>query len=641
MTDKNPFKTSAQSGFATEKSVFSAEDDAAGYAKHQNNSAPIPGPADGKTKSSQVGGLFSYLLSRKKQSTHTTNDKCLSHVNVEDINAGNQNDSRRMSSRGKYHKFANAVGSYNFGSYEFSDDSDTDDENEPLFGAVRNRYSRMNSSTNMDESKQLSPSWMTHFGQMGKSVIDSATEWFHGSTYEQSGKKNEQEQNNKNSFEMRWVTPAFNLPTYVSSTLSSNITTISSYNPFSGDQATHETGNGAVENNPSGGTDNSSNPALLSKLASRSDVLWATKTRNPYQGVIGRDVDYLLSRDEDNMFSLYLNPFRLIGISSYDDGDLLLQDGDDLPKSSIHGAVRLQDRGFLGISVSEKGSEHVNQRSPKLATWRQSQDNVRKRNTPSDASVQAVKNLLSLVQRQVVVPMMIQSKIRENTKQRSTSSFSSTTSSCDEPDAPDREKLRIQIAESPMLPLLNSSPKMSPPDPFPEFPDFGTSPELKKPEYKHGRSSVLENPSYDDCSSSVQSPRSSPARILNATNESPSQQRQTVPLVDNAKQTEKEVLFSRQVSMSSNSNEGRNPNSALHAEMAARLSEGTLRAFRDLALDEATELHSALHFWTIRWERPILGWLEAGPIVWFSDEGYSPYDAGKKVSQIQAVLARR
>mmetsp|Transcript_30570 Transcript_30570/g.61333 ORF Transcript_30570/g.61333 Transcript_30570/m.61333 type:complete len:607 (-) Transcript_30570:1838-3658(-) len=75
--------------------------------------------------------------------------------------------------------------------------------------------------------------------------------------------------------------------------------------------------------------------------------------------------------------------------------------------------------------------------------------------------------------------------------------------------------------------------------------------------------------------------------------------------------------------------------------MAARLAEGTLRAYRDLALDEATELHSALHHWTLRWERPFLGWLEAGPTVWFSEKGYSPYSAGKKVSQIQAVLARR
>jgi hypothetical protein len=54
----------------------------------------------------------------------------------------------------------------------------------------------------------------------------------------------------------------------------------------------------------------------------------------------------------------------------------------------------------------------------------------------------------------------------------------------------------------------------------------------------------------------------------------------------------------------------------LHAspsETASQLAEGTLRAFRDVALDEAVELHEALRYWSYRWERPILSWLEAGP----------------------------
>lgn len=46
---------------------------------------------------------------------------------------------------------------------------------------------------------------------------------------------------------------------------------------------------------------------------------------------------------------------------------------------------------------------------------------------------------------------------------------------------------------------------------------------------------------------------------------------------------------------------------------ASQLAEGTLRALRDLALDEAVALNAALHYWTRRWERPFLGWLEAGP----------------------------
>jgi hypothetical protein len=49
------------------------------------------------------------------------------------------------------------------------------------------------------------------------------------------------------------------------------------------------------------------------------------------------------------------------------------------------------------------------------------------------------------------------------------------------------------------------------------------------------------------------------------------------------------------------------------AEIASRLAEGTIRALRDLALDEAVELHDSLRYWTERWERPFLSWVEAGP----------------------------
>jgi ATP synthase regulation protein NCA2 len=77
------------------------------------------------------------------------------------------------------------------------------------------------------------------------------------------------------------------------------------------------------------------------------------------------------------------------------------------------------------------------------------------------------------------------------------------------------------------------------------------------------------------------------------------------------------------------------------SETASQLAEGTLRAFRDIALDEAVELHEALRYWSYRWERPFLSWLEAGPVVWVSEEGYRHQKVGQTVSQIQAVLARR
>lgn len=49
-------------------------------------------------------------------------------------------------------------------------------------------------------------------------------------------------------------------------------------------------------------------------------------------------------------------------------------------------------------------------------------------------------------------------------------------------------------------------------------------------------------------------------------------------------------------------------------ETASQVAEGTLRALRDLALEEALELNTALRFWSNRWERPLLSWFEAGPL---------------------------
>ena len=100
-------------------------------------------------------------------------------------------------------------------------------------------------------------------------------------------------------------------------------------------------------------------------------------------------------------------------------------------------------------------------------------------------------------------------------------------------------------------------------------------------------------------------------------------------------------------------------NSHSPEETASQLTEGTLRAMRDLALDEALELHASLKYWTDRWERPVFSWFVAGPLVWFNwiintshntaaAAAKNPgggYDhavmVGQRVSQIQAVLARR
>jgi len=95
-------------------------------------------------------------------------------------------------------------------------------------------------------------------------------------------------------------------------------------------------------------------------------------------------------------------------------------------------------------------------------------------------------------------------------------------------------------------------------------------------------------------------------------------------------------------------------------EAASHLAQGTIRALRDLILEEALELNEALRFWSERWEKPYLSYLEAIPnIVWKflyhlyktggdlakaiddSIGSYDHLDVGRKVSQIQAVLARR
>ena len=103
-------------------------------------------------------------------------------------------------------------------------------------------------------------------------------------------------------------------------------------------------------------------------------------------------------------------------------------------------------------------------------------------------------------------------------------------------------------------------------------------------------------------------------------------------------QPSEEEEESQQQQQSSSSSSSSSPE-----ETASQLTEGTLRALRDLALDEAVELHLSLRYWSDRWERPIYSWFIAGPFCLFgkSPGSYDHTRIGRKVSQIQAVLARR
>ena len=80
-------------------------------------------------------------------------------------------------------------------------------------------------------------------------------------------------------------------------------------------------------------------------------------------------------------------------------------------------------------------------------------------------------------------------------------------------------------------------------------------------------------------------------------------------------------------------------NNKMKSEIAYRLAEGTIRTMRNLVLDEAADLHHALKFWSSRYEQPFLSYVEAGP--YFRKHTYDHSSVGVKVSQIQAVLARR
>ena len=74
------------------------------------------------------------------------------------------------------------------------------------------------------------------------------------------------------------------------------------------------------------------------------------------------------------------------------------------------------------------------------------------------------------------------------------------------------------------------------------------------------------------------------------------------------------VTHTRAASFGDSTAHSQNRTLASKDETASQVAEGTLRALRDLALEEALELNTALRFWSHRWERPLLSWFEAGPL---------------------------
>jgi len=643
---------------AAKEEVKSSSSPAA--AKQQINASTAAAPVVDTQKSGGGGGgggLFDYLISRKKIHNHN-------HTPPSPSSPNNNNSMKRSQSeeRMKYHRLANAAGSQYFGSLSiplFNDDSDSDnDDNQhessnKQVAATFSAAASSSSSAPLLTENQSSSSWLAKFQKksqhendnidelkseaitiersssswMNKAwqTVDSATDWISSPSLKLPSNSAD---NNSNSSSSQPSTSSsyswWTVPTI--STISNTISSINLPNPFKDDNESsiNDINHSSINNNNNSTlnnhNNNNSNNAnlLLPKIASRFE--WATKRRNPYQAVIGRvDTDYyLLSGPVMSLWGLSWIPtwFRLSGGGGND------------------GSV---DNGGRRRRALENGGEGGGGATGGMMNGGEGMV-MRRKSLPSEASVMAVKNLLALVQQQ----------------QQYDDDDDDGGGGEEDDDDDDQQHQKGPSLPQPRqntTPLL--SPVPSPPpqksftprspsiQPFPDLPqesssfDSDHSPIINH-HYPSPRMTPVQSfqasPKHDGVKpvpSPLTLPKSSSSPILR--HRSSSFQDSTHPIIHTSGKTTNTLN-------GSNSNKN---NQAADAEMAARLAEGTLRAYRDLALDEATELHSALHHWTLRWERPFLGWLEAGPTVWFSEKGYSPYSAGKKVSQIQAVLARR
>ena len=621
------------------------------------------------------GGLFDYLISRKK--IHHSNIINTINNTPPSPSSSSSSESAR-SERMKYHRLANAAGSQYFGSLSiplFHDDSDSDNNNDDhqghdkttnaaaattvLSGAdnhssssfwlakFQTKKSQKHETTKNNELKSdnaveierssSSLSWMNKAWQ----TVDSATDYWmsspslkklpttansDSSDHGSSSTSAKQQQSSSS-----WWTA---VPTM---TISNAISSINLPNPFKDDKESNDGNTTNIldnhstfnNNNPANNNNNNSN-LLLPKIASRFE--WATKRRNPYQAVIGRvDTDYYLLSSSGPVSSLlwgwttrWILPTGWLFHHDFTTTTTQreLENGrDDKGGSSASVVQGMRRNGDEGMVVG-----------------------MRRKSLPSEASVMAVKNLLVLVQQQ---QQQQQFDSNEDHHEEGDDQFKDGQSS---------PQQRRKSSSSPTLTPGHSpsadisfTPRSPSIQPFPDFPDLSQDSSSFESSQDHSpmlndlypspRMTPVQSFHHQTSSLTLQHPKSVPSPLTLPKSSSS-------PIIRRHRSSSFQNSTTHSIHPSGNkttntSNNGNNNNQAADAEMAARLTEGTLRAYRDLALDEATELHSALHHWTLRWERPFLGWLEAGPTVWFSEKGYSPYVAGKKVSQIQAVLARR
>ena len=394
------------------------------------------------------GGLFGYIQSRKK---------------VQQINNLNQaaapdatNPRSRRKTEMKYHELANGATNYLL---DFMSDSDDDEplrrddamSPPPIFDTPsinvdinQSWFSRFQKSNTDNESmkknvgvEELSSSWMSQAMKTVDDATTKASDWLSSQT---DSRRN--------------------------STLSSIASYVPSINwsPFSKDN------NGGLPTIHEDAPELNNTRRFLPKMASRSRLSFATKGRNPYQAVIGRDAD-LLSSNTSYFWS---------------------------PANSLLSWIKSKTMRLIEATDE---------------TY--SKTTERPKSQPSEASLQAVKNLL----------LLVETEASELKQLQTIASDSSSHSSGDtQPDG---------------FPGIDIKPNST---------AHSTNTDLPPIEENLSFDSI--NSEYDSMSSPV---RSSPVRPESSSAN------------DNSR---------------GNGKIDSNPNNARNAEMASRLAEGTLRAYR-------------------------------------------------------------
>jgi hypothetical protein len=415
------------------------------------------------TTHNEPGGLFGYIISRKKSIGSTV------------PNTSSQGQSKIQATRMKYHKLANA-GASNYLMDVMSDDSDDEEPDTPSadvscrpswLGSFQKGVDVENNSlSEMKVGKE--EGWMSQAWRTVDDVSKSATDWL----------------SNQKDSTSNWDVSSLSLSSLFVPSLNW---------PFSKNNSIAATSNESP-------TDHLNTLPFLSKMASR--VSFATKIRNPYQAVIGRDTEYLLSANTAYFWGLGGgNKFFTSWLSWIRNNTLKLLDATE------------------DHVIGQKAIE-------------------RPRSQPSEASVQAVKNLLHLVQNQTNMP-------DTSGLERPTNSSVSSTSS------------EAHIQNNPLegFPDVHVGSKES-------SPSIGGDDEEVLPAFES-------NLSFD--SYTYTSPQSSPVRA------SPIRASSEYSLENKAKMALGRSGCTDSYVEGHDSSSG---NHAINAEMASRLAEGTLRAYR-------------------------------------------------------------